>query len=47
MIRPGGHPQDRALRARAGDMFWVTSGMPGMRPGSLDAIYGLLRDKDE
>ena len=46
-IRPADPAQDHALHARVGDMFWVTSGMPGMAPGSLDAIYRLLRDKDE
>jgi len=46
-IRPVDPVQDHALRARIGEPFWASGGIPGMRPGSLDVVYGLLRVKEE
>ena len=46
-VRPVDPAQNRALHARIGEPFWVSGGLPGMRPGALDVVYGLLRSKEE
>jgi hypothetical protein len=46
-IAPGDTVSARALGGHVGDMFQVSRGLPGTAHGTLDTIYGLLREKGE